>query len=206
MSRSRLRFCLVLHNHQPVGNLEEVLEQAWQDSYQPFLDLLGSRPEIRISLHISGPLLLWLEAHRPDYLNQVKHLVDQERIEILGGAFYEPILTMIPSRDRQGQMLARLPIEHASVSLGGARRALDEIADQAVSKRRLRDARTVADKESARIEIGKPSAAPDPTSPANQQTAWAVVALVNVARNGVEVPTRSFKEPTDQPQAKPLPG
>ena len=76
-----IRLCLVLHNHQPVGNLPEVIEQAWQDSYQPFLDALQSRPDIAISLHISGPLLLWLESHRPAYLEQLKQLVDQQRIE-----------------------------------------------------------------------------------------------------------------------------
>jgi alpha-amylase len=48
--------------------------------------------------------LEWLDAHYPEYLDRLAALVAEGRMEILGGAFYEPILTMIPSRDRVGQI------------------------------------------------------------------------------------------------------
>ncbi len=99
-----LRFCLVLHNHQPVGNFDGVFEQAYYDSYLPFLDVFESYPDLRLALHTSGPLMEWLDQRHPDYLDRVAGLVAQGRIEILGGPFYEPILTMIPSRDRIGQI------------------------------------------------------------------------------------------------------
>ncbi len=100
-----LRLCLVLHNHQPVGNFGGVFEQAYQDSYLPFLDLFESYPaELRISLHTSGPLMEWLDEHHADYVDRLARLVSSGRIEIIGGPFYEPILTMIPPRDRIGQI------------------------------------------------------------------------------------------------------
>jgi len=100
-----LRLCLVLHNHQPVGNFDGVFEQAYQDSYRAFLDLFESYPaELRLSLHTSGPLMEWLDERHPDYVDRLASLVASGRLEILGGAFYEPILTMIPSRDRIGQI------------------------------------------------------------------------------------------------------
>jgi len=34
-----IRLCLVLHNHQPVGNFDGVFEKAYQDSYLPFLNV-----------------------------------------------------------------------------------------------------------------------------------------------------------------------
>jgi alpha-amylase len=46
----------------------------------------------------------WLEAHHPEYLARVAGLVAAGRIEIIGGAFYEPILSMIPPHDRVGQI------------------------------------------------------------------------------------------------------
>lgn len=49
----------------------------------------------------------------------------------------------------------RIPIEHASVSLGGARRALDEVAGLATSKKRLMDSTSVADKQGFQVELGK---------------------------------------------------
>jgi alpha-amylase len=97
---------LVLHNHQPVGNFDGVFEQAYQDSYLPFLDVFESYPDLRIGLHTSGSLMEWLDAHHPEYVDRLAALVASGRVEIIGGAFYEPILTMIPSRDRVGQITA----------------------------------------------------------------------------------------------------
>jgi alpha-amylase len=97
-------FCLALHNHQPVGNFDHVFEQSYQDSYLPFLKVFERYESLKLSLHTSGPLVDWLELHHPDYLDRLASLVAAGRIEILGGAFYEPILTMIPSRDRIGQI------------------------------------------------------------------------------------------------------
>lgn len=99
-----LQFCLVLHNHQPVGNFDFVYEQAYADSYLPFLESFEPFHRLRLSLHISGPLAEWLDQHHPEYLDRLKPLVQAGRIEILGGAFYEPILPMIPSNDRRGQI------------------------------------------------------------------------------------------------------
>ena len=85
-----LRFVIVLHNHQPVGNFDGVIEQAYQDSYLPFLDVFERHPALRIGLHTSGCLMEWLDAHHPEYLDRLSALVAAGRIEIVGGAFYEP--------------------------------------------------------------------------------------------------------------------
>ena len=100
----RISLALAIHNHQPVGNFDGVFEQAYQDSYLPFLDCFESYPSLRISLHTSGSLMEWLDEHHPEYVDRLAGLVATGRIEIVGGAFYEPILTMIPSRDRIGQI------------------------------------------------------------------------------------------------------
>ena len=99
-----IRLALVLHNHQPVGNFDDVFERAYQDSYRPFLDVFTRYDSLSISLHVSGSLMEWLEANHPDYVDRLSGLVSAGRIEVLGGAFFEPILAMIPSRDRIGQI------------------------------------------------------------------------------------------------------
>ena len=101
---SQLRLALVIHNHQPIGNFDDIFEQAYQDSYKPFLDLLAEFPSLAITLHNSGSLLEWLVEHRPEYLDQIRELADRGQIEIIGGPFYEPILASIPQRDRIGQI------------------------------------------------------------------------------------------------------
>ncbi len=104
MNNPQIRLCLVLHNHQPVGNFDGVFEAAYQDSYKPFLDVFEPYEKLSISLHTSGPLIQWLDQNHPEYLDRLANLVAAGRIEIIGGAFYEPILTMIPARDRRGQI------------------------------------------------------------------------------------------------------
>ncbi len=98
--------CLVLHNHQPVGNFDGVFQQSYEDSYLPFLDVFEPYCDLRVSLHTSGPLMLWLAQKHPEYVERVRRLVAAGRIEIVGGPMYEPIMTMLPKRDRIGQIRA----------------------------------------------------------------------------------------------------
>jgi alpha-amylase len=99
-----LRLVLVFHNHQPIGNFDGVFEQAYEDSYRPFLDVLEDYPTLSIALHTSGSLMEWLVERHPEYVERLASLVAAGRLEIVGGAYYEPILTMIPRRDRVGQI------------------------------------------------------------------------------------------------------
>ena len=99
-----LRLILALHNHQPIGNFDGVFEQSYAESYLPFLNLISEYPEIPFSLHTSGSLLEWLECQHPEYIDLLRSLVERGQTEIVGGAFYEPILANIPRRDRIGQI------------------------------------------------------------------------------------------------------
>ena len=91
---------LVLHNHQPVGNFGWVIADAYEHAYEPLIAALERHPRVRLALHYSGPLLDWLQAERPEFLERVGRLVAAGRVELLGGAYYEPILAALPQRDR----------------------------------------------------------------------------------------------------------
>src|SRR5690348_4128035 len=99
-----LRLIFALHNHQPVGNFDGVFETAYRDSYEPFLALAEEYADIPFVLHTSGPLMEWLAERKPDYVARLRTMVQSGQVEILGGGFFEPILTMIPRRDRVGQI------------------------------------------------------------------------------------------------------
>ncbi len=103
MSRS-IRVIFALHNHQPAGNFDYVFNDACENSYLPLLCCLEKHPGIRMSLHYSGTLLTWLEQNRPEFLEKLRNLVRLGRIELLSGAFYEPVLAGIPETDRIGQI------------------------------------------------------------------------------------------------------
>ncbi len=100
----RFHLVLLIHAHQPVGNFGHVLEKAYQDSYLPFVELLEKHPGVHMGLHYSGPLLTWIEEHRPEYFARVKALVSAGQVELVGGGFYEPILVSIPPDDQREQI------------------------------------------------------------------------------------------------------
>ncbi|HEY5995803.1 MAG TPA: alpha-amylase/4-alpha-glucanotransferase domain-containing protein, partial [Candidatus Deferrimicrobiaceae bacterium] len=105
-SRSGRALVLCFHNHQPVGNFDFVLEEATHKSYRPFLQTLLRYPGVKVTLHYTGYLLDWLTRHAPDVVSLLREMVDRGQVELLGGGMYEPILTLLPERDRRGQLEA----------------------------------------------------------------------------------------------------
>lgn len=97
-------FSLVLHNHQPVGQLPWAFSDAWRESYQPFLETLARFPSIKIGLHFSGPLLNWLEAEKPETVALIRELANRGQIEVLCGGYYEPIFVIWPREDGLAQI------------------------------------------------------------------------------------------------------
>ncbi|MGH7409948.1 MAG: hypothetical protein ACREJ6_02645, partial [Candidatus Methylomirabilis sp.] len=103
-AQGRLRFLFVVHNHQPTGNFDDVIQALTDRSYRPFLTAIRDRPALKLTLHISGPLLLWMERHAHDYLDLVGELVQRRQVELMLGGLYEPILAAIPREDRVAQI------------------------------------------------------------------------------------------------------
>jgi len=92
------------HSHQPVGNFGFVFEEAYDKSYKPFLDVLERFPKVKVTLHYTGPLYDWFAEHRPEYLTRLARLAQSGQVEIMGGAYYEPLLCAIPERDAIAQI------------------------------------------------------------------------------------------------------
>ncbi|HVZ40741.1 MAG TPA: alpha-amylase/4-alpha-glucanotransferase domain-containing protein [Candidatus Kapabacteria bacterium] len=99
-----ITLALAFHNHQPVGNFGWVIEDAYQRAYLPLMRVLSSYPSIRFAQHYTGILLDWFAEHHPDLIQGIVPDVTSGRIELLGGGYYEPILSMLPERDRIAQI------------------------------------------------------------------------------------------------------
>ncbi len=97
-------FTFCIHNHQPVGNFDYVIQDAYEKAYWPFLSRLSEYPSIKLVLHTSGYLLDWIAAHHPEYIELLRGMVDAGQVEIMGGGYYEPILAVIPEADRVSQI------------------------------------------------------------------------------------------------------
>jgi alpha-amylase len=117
-----LRFLFAVHNHQPVGNFESVLDTAFEDCYRPFLESLEKHPGFRFSLHFSGPLWEHMERKERTCWDLVKAMAGRGQVELLGGGFYEPILSIVPEEDRIGQI--RLMNDFLAANFGQKPRGL----------------------------------------------------------------------------------
>lgn len=93
-----------MYNHLPEGASDATVEDAYQSCYRPFLSTLNRFPDVSAVLHFSGSLLKRLEARHPEFFMLLEELSGKRQIELLGGAFYAPILPMIPNSDRLGQL------------------------------------------------------------------------------------------------------
>ena len=94
-----------VHSHQPVNNFFEVVKEATEKSYYPFLKTLSNYKNIKISVHFSGWLLEWLKKYHKDTFSILKELSDNGQIEFFTAGFYEPILSVIPEKDAELQIL-----------------------------------------------------------------------------------------------------
>ncbi len=94
-----------VHAHQPVGNFPEVIHDAHKRCYRPFIRTLHEYPNFHFAFHISGWLLEFLFQHYADDIALLRAMVVRGQVEIFGGGDTEPVLAVIPYRDRVGQLV-----------------------------------------------------------------------------------------------------
>lgn len=102
--QNKIHLALGVHNHQPIGNWDWVIEDSYQHSYLPFVDVLERHPGVHVTFHYAGHLLAWLAEHHPEFVARLKAMVERGQIELVTGGYYEPILAAIPDADKIGQI------------------------------------------------------------------------------------------------------
>jgi alpha-amylase/alpha-mannosidase (GH57 family) len=98
--RMNISLLFGIHGHQPVGNFDRVFEYATQRAYEPFIKILKDFPGIKLTVHYTGPLLLWFESRYPKMLDLLGELFERNQLEMVISGFYEPVLAAIPEEDR----------------------------------------------------------------------------------------------------------
>jgi len=99
-----INFCFGIHNHQPVGNFDHVIQHAYDQCYLPFIKTIAEFPAIKVTLHNTGILWDWIEKNQPEYFDYIHKLLKTGQLEILSGGFYEPILPIILDQHKKGQI------------------------------------------------------------------------------------------------------
>jgi len=96
-------FIFVLHFHQPVGQVEWVLERVYKNSYRLIVEVLKKKTEARVAIHLSGPLLLYARSRWSEWLDELAQLVRQGRVELLGGMYSEAVFPLVDPEDAMAQ-------------------------------------------------------------------------------------------------------
>ncbi|MDA3835555.1 MAG: hypothetical protein PF495_19460 [Spirochaetales bacterium] len=98
------KLLLGLYDQKPVGTRREDLEYSLLSCYKPLFTFLYANPEMRVSLYFSGIIYEWLESEHPEINMLLADMVKRRQIELLSGGYYDPILTLIPAKDRTQQI------------------------------------------------------------------------------------------------------
>ena len=100
----KINFLFGIHCHQPVGNFENVFEDAYKNCYLPFIETLSKHPKIKFAVHYSGVLYDWFLKNRPEFIDLLNILVSRGQVEVMTAGYYEPIIPIIPDADKLGQI------------------------------------------------------------------------------------------------------
>ncbi|MFH1837211.1 MAG: alpha-amylase/4-alpha-glucanotransferase domain-containing protein [Candidatus Omnitrophota bacterium] len=101
---SKIKFSMAFHCYQPVFNFDSEFDYAYEKAYLPLLEMFEKHPGIKASFHYPGNMLKWFQETHPEYIDKLRTLIAREQIEIMGGCYYEPVMSMIPDEDRKGQI------------------------------------------------------------------------------------------------------
>jgi alpha-amylase/alpha-mannosidase (GH57 family) len=94
----------ILHAYQPITQSKEVLERIIEKCYKPFFEKLLDNSSVKISLNIAGCLLEKLTMEYPEIVKLIEKAKDNNQIELMGSAFYHPILPLTRQEDQAYQI------------------------------------------------------------------------------------------------------
>ncbi len=90
---------------EPVFNDNtEVLDKTFQSVYKPVIKFLYSHSDFPLSFAFSGSQIQYFKKRKNELIAILHELTDRKQVEILGGGYNEPLLPLLNSVDRNGQI------------------------------------------------------------------------------------------------------
>ena len=89
-----------IHLYQPANSDAHIIKEATDLSYCRLVRALEEHPKIKITLNITGCLILrWEDMGYLDLIKRIKNLIKRNQIEIVGSASYHPLLPLVPEKE-----------------------------------------------------------------------------------------------------------
>lgn len=94
-----------LHFYQPANIEEFYVREALDNSYYRLLKLFQESPDLKTTINISACLLQRLEEMGEiDFINSIKRLYEEGRLEITSSAAYHGLLPLLPEKEIRKQI------------------------------------------------------------------------------------------------------
>ncbi len=97
----------VCFNLKSVSNSLEsndALDKNYQAVYKPIVKFLYSHPDFPFSFSFSGTQIQFFKKRKNELITIFRQLVERNQVEVLGGGYYDPVLPLLYSVDRNGQI------------------------------------------------------------------------------------------------------
>ena len=82
----------------------EQFDKDYQNIYKPLTKFLYSNPNFKFSFYFNGPQILYYKKKRSEFITILKQLIERKQVEIIGGGYYDPVLPLLYSVDRNTQI------------------------------------------------------------------------------------------------------
>lgn len=100
------KVALLLHLYQPPIQEEKTLRAIAENSYLPIIKTLTTKTKFKATLSLPLSLVEQMDKYGySDWIEDIKFLVEEGRIELVGTAAYHPLLTKLPDEVIQNQVV-----------------------------------------------------------------------------------------------------
>lgn len=99
----KISICLGIYT-ESFADSENSSAYLYKTAYKAIASFLYANPDFPFSFFFTGTVLEWLQKTHKEYLVIIEELISRKQVEILGGAYYNAILPLLPHIDRVGQI------------------------------------------------------------------------------------------------------
>ncbi len=93
-----LNWSPVLHFYQPPTQKDSIVKQVTESSYIPFMKRLLDHPDLKLTVNISGSLILQLDRiEKSEFFKLARKLVQSQQLEFVNSPLYHPLLPFTTS-------------------------------------------------------------------------------------------------------------
>ncbi|GMO54289.1 MAG: DUF1926 domain-containing protein [Termitinemataceae bacterium] len=103
-TEKHINIILGFHFHLPYGTRAEEYNELYEKRIKVLLSALFQYQDLPALIHFSGNVLYHIEREYPEMFMMLIDMIKRKQIELLSGGFYEPMMSLLQTKDRISQI------------------------------------------------------------------------------------------------------